>query len=727
MTVKYQVESLLRPAVEFYPAFTYGAGAIWCATAPSTLMLMPDMGYASAVVMGYMSYLRFRDGNTIRKYQNNLKRLPSFDILPQKIPFSSRVGWLGKGFEWKPIHTQRLRDATGQVGQFYTGHSRVYVKARKLEVWCADSQYFKWGEKMLGWDSKFNPLRPLPPIGGSPLPHAVEMNEVDCFEQLSERVGHKIVYGATRTGKSRLAEIYLSQDIARNDGAVVCVDPKGDAGLLRRMFVEAKRNGRDKEFYIFHLGYPSISARYNAVGTFSRISEVATRSTSQLSGEGSSAAFKEFCWRFANMVAQARVGLGVRPSYVQIMNDIMDMEPLFLEYVEALLDRKQVKRWREEVQQIEAAMNGKLPRHMTGRNPRTAAFEIYLTRNRIFDSVSAGLLGAIRYDRTYFDKLTASLLPFLEKITSGRLVELVAPDYDDVDDERPILDWYKILNRNAVVYIGLDAMTDRDVASAVGSAWFADLLSTSGFLYKHGQEAAVYGGSKFKLPKLYLHADEFNELCDDFGPLTNKAGGSGVRITAYTQAKADLRVRTGSEAKAAQMEGNFNAMVMMRVKTKDTAELLTDQLGTVEINSLTAVSGASDASDVGESIEFSSKNEDRLTAREVPILEPYNVMDLPKGHAFALVDGARLLKLRFPMIDDSKDNIKVPDYIEDLCADMARKYKTSDEWWNDLSSFTPQNMPAPPESNHFDTIKNYLGPQADVPSMDMDLDPESVY
>src|SRR3546814_3974912 len=63
------------------------------------------------------------------------------------------------------------------------------------------------------------------------------------------------------------------------------------------MYVEAKRAGRDKEFYIFHLGWPEISARYNAVGRFGRISEVATRIAGQLSGEGNSAAFREFAWR----------------------------------------------------------------------------------------------------------------------------------------------------------------------------------------------------------------------------------------------------------------------------------------------------------------------------------------------------------------------------------------------------------------------------------------------
>src|SRR3546814_8666096 len=88
--------------------------------------------------------------------------------------------------------------------------------------------------------------------------------------------------GTTRVGKTRLAELFVTQDIRRKNAAgehevVIVIDPKGDADLLKRMYVEAKRAGREGEFYVFHLGWPDISARYNAVGRFGRISEVATR------------------------------------------------------------------------------------------------------------------------------------------------------------------------------------------------------------------------------------------------------------------------------------------------------------------------------------------------------------------------------------------------------------------------------------------------------------------
>ena len=37
-----------------------------------------------------------------------------------------------------------------------------------------------------------------------------------------------------------------------------------------------------------------------------------------------------------------------------------------------------------------------------------------------------------------------------------------------------------------IVYVGLDALTDTTVASAVGNSMFADLVSVAGHIYKHG-------------------------------------------------------------------------------------------------------------------------------------------------------------------------------------------------------------------------------------------------
>jgi hypothetical protein len=49
--------------------------------------------------------------------------------------------------------------------------------------------------------------------------------------------------------------------------------------------------------------------------------------------------------------------------------------------------------------------------------------------------------------------------------------------FDDHKDNRPIIDWTQIMRQKAVVYVGLDALSDSTVAHAVGAAMFADLTT----------------------------------------------------------------------------------------------------------------------------------------------------------------------------------------------------------------------------------------------------------
>jgi hypothetical protein len=56
-----------------------------------------------------------------------------------------------------------------------------------------------------------------------------------------------------------------------------------------------------------------------------------------------------------------------------------------------------------------------------------------------------------------------------------------------------------------------------------------------------------------------------------------------MQVTAYTQTSSDIEARIGNAAKTAQVQGNFNNLIMLRVRENRTAELLTTQLPQVEI------------------------------------------------------------------------------------------------------------------------------------------------
>lgn len=367
---------------------------------------------------------------------------------------------------------------------------------------------------------------------------------------LHERVGHTLVLGTTRVGKTRLAELLITQDIHRSD-VVIVFGPKGDAALMKRVVAEAHRSGRQNGLTLFHLGYPETSARYNPVGNFSRITEVATRIANQLPSQGNSAAFREFAWRFTNIIGRALVALGRRPDYGQIIRYVTHIDPLLVEYYQHWLFDAVPKGWDREVLDRAAAINDKdLPFELKGRLHEVIALIRYAKDNNLYDGVADGLRSAFEYDKKYFDKLVASLLPLMEKLVSGKIAELLAPNYGDSRDPRPIFDWMQVIRRKGIVYVGLDALTDTAVSSAVGNAMFADLVSVAGHIYKYGVDTGLpplSQPSSPTLPVINLHADEFNELIgDEFIPLVNKSGGAGFQVTEYTQTWSDIEARIGN-------------------------------------------------------------------------------------------------------------------------------------------------------------------------------------
>ncbi len=669
------IEALLRPPVELWSTLVAFATAAIAILAPWSLMMPPGVAYGAGAVLFTIGLVRGRQAWQVLLYQRNMRRLPTYRVRSKKIPLSHRKLFLGRGFRWSQKHTQRLRDTIRPEVQHYVQPGFLYQWARRKEVAWEFVPALSLLVRLFRIRAWWNPLAPLPAVGGKPALHAVELEEQDVWMDIGERVGHTLVLGTTRVGKTRLAEILITQDIRRGD-VVIVFDPKGDAGLLKRIYAEAKRAGRGKDFYMFHLGFPQVSARYNAIGNFSRITEVATRIANQLPSEGNSAAFKEFAWRFVNIIARALVALKRRPDYQQVRRYINDIEPLFMEYARAHLDQNGAEDWKIQVGDLKDGIKERnLPAALRGRNIEAIALMRHLQAQDLYDPVLDGLVSAFKYDKTYFDKIVSSVGPLMEKLTTGNIAELISPDYLDENDTRPIFEWMDVIRRKGIVYVGLDALTDTTVASAVGNSMFADLVSVAGHIYKHG----VPGESVNTPPTISMHADEFNELIgDEFIPLLNKAGGAGFQVTAYTQTWSDVEARIGNRAKAGQVAGNFNTLIMLRVKELATAEMLTEQLPRVEVFTLMSVSGVDDSSDPGSGVDFKSRNEDRISVSEVPLLTPAELITLPKGQAFALLEGGQLWKIRMPLPAADSD---MPETLTEIANEMERTYITNDHWY----------------------------------------------
>lgn len=683
MNQKHTLEVLLRPKVEGWSTLMSGAGAAMAFYAPWSLMMTPSVAYGVGGLLTYNAYRNARTFWRLSKYQRGLRRQVLFKMAPSDIPVSRKYLFYGLGFKWGQQHAQRLKDTREPAAGKYINPGALYQLARRKELEWESTPYLSKLAEMFNKDSRFNPVRPLPPIGGEPQIHGVGDKEEPVVSLLSERNGHTLVLGTTRVGKTRMSEVLITQDIRRGD-VVVVFDPKGDAELMRRVIAESKAAGREDDLIVFHLGFPEISARYNGIGHFNRVSEVATRTANQLDSGGNSNVFREFFWRFTNIIAQALVALGRRPDYNQLAQHIQSIDDLLVDYYTFWLDKEADTDWRRHVKEIAENLNDKqLPMSLRGKNKVANAMIKYAGDRKMFDAVAMGLRSTFEYDKTYFDKIVASGLPLLEKLISGRTAELISPAYNDEQDDRPLFSWGQVIRQKKVVYIGLDALQDMAIAGTVGNTMFADLVSTAGEIYKHGTEQGFHNqdtSSGSKVP-INIHADEVNELMgDEFLPMLNKGGGAGLQITAYTQTMSDVIVKLGDESKAGQALGNFGTIVIFRVKEMATAELFTEQLPMVEVAQATEVTGSSDSVDLDSGVDFTSNAQDRIVFTEAPLLQPATIMALPKGQAFILTGGGHLWKIRVPLAD-SKNDLYMSNNFDEMAKDMAASYRTGETWW----------------------------------------------
>jgi hypothetical protein len=70
---------------------------------------------------------------------------------------------------------------------------------------------------------------------------------------------------------------------------------------------------------------------------------------------------------------------------------------------------------------------------------------------------------------------------------------------------------------------------------------------------------------------------------------------------------------------------------------------------------------------------FASRNEDRITTESAQMLSPSDLVQLPKGQAFALIHGGQLHKLRMPLPDASHDPL-MPASLEAIGNEVRRRH-----------------------------------------------------
>jgi hypothetical protein len=446
--------------------------------------------------------------------------------------------------------------------------------------------------------------------GGHPALHAVgTRHERPLVLPWSELVGHVLVAGTTRSGKTRCLEL-LAAEAIRAPGAVVILDPKGDSDLLARCAWEAARQGRP--FALFSPAFPTVSATFNPLETAATASEVATRIQALMPGGGEKRGdpfFTEYPLAVIERVAAAQATLGQRWT---------------LEGLEA----PAVLRPR-----MEALLLAYLQQHLgpaTGRTDLQGLITAYQRRTTA-DPIADALIDDLQKPRDHFQKVTANLIPAFRGVTGAPLGPLLSTLPAD-------LTWDRVLDRQMVVYFALASLLLGEVANRIGRVILQDLTGYLGRRYAYDD---VHRASP-----ITMLVDEFSNVAYPlFIDALNKAGGAGARYVLAMQSLADPEAAMGREH-AQQVFDNLNTKVWFRLADPRTAETATEGLGLCTVWAPEEGAGLSYGGVGG----LSGRVDRRLTRQEVPLLRPAWLMALPRGEAVVRLRG-EVWKLRVPLLE----------------------------------------------------------------------------
>lgn len=532
----------------------------------------------------YNGYLKEKD------YINALKGTGSFVIKYDELPTDRLL--VGKGFLWGP--------------EYPTVVNRLMQDKKLLEE----------GES----------------LGGLSFIHGVGIrSEKDISVPLSDLVGHSVIIGTTRVGKTRAYEILISQAIKRGE-PVVIFDPKGDKELLDRVVETCRVYGRGDDFMFFALPYPKFSAHYNPLKNFTLPNEIPDRIANLLPGGGDSDTFRSFAWQVISVITNAMLYLNLRPN-IRLISEysLAKTNELCKRCISEAFRRN--GHYNAEIAELDEEQSSMVEDYIKLYHNTTHA-EV---KNDAIDN----LILLAKHPKEHFQKMIASLTPLLSKLSTGEIGTLMSDRSDSGDD----IDWERAIKNNKVVYMLFGSLLMRDTAKSVVRMALQDFTSFVGAKY-------CYIGDK-KVTNLFI--DEFTEVVDPtFVNLLNKAGGSGVRILLASQSVADLESELRSAAKAQQIFDNLNTKLWLRTADMATAEVFSNAAGTVSVRQES--SGVSVSPDMSSSeLLYKSSYSQNTSEKSVPLVDPSWFLKLPKGQGFVISSG-RVFKVRIPLLQDCKTN-----------------------------------------------------------------------
>lgn len=595
MSVRYQYENLLRKPVEYRSATIYFIASMIMLFVPHLFFMPKSIAFSGALVLLIRSSIRFYHGYKLQEYQLFLPRLGSFKIPAKPLQRVKQAQWIGLGFLWDGRHTQRLFDLEKPENRhLISQRSTLNAKTKNsLKSLC-----FVFIKRALPRLYQQRNELPLPAGGGKPEIHAVGLweGERDIGIYFSEQIGHSLILGQPKTGKSNLLEIELIQSIARKD-AILLLDIKGSPSIFKRAYQQAT----EQKFPLFLIGDCSSSIYFTVIWSYQLLKF-------PLKEENTSSKERSFIFRYIVLLAEITQKLGY--THDSLITESLSPHKYLLQELQNYV---QINDTLDNLSTKELLLHYyQSPQLHT--NYYSAIYELLL----IPTSQLANLLNKHR--------------SFIKELLNSSITKQAFQNQQKVEFKNlfPI--------NGGLAYFNLKQFATNEILTTYINVIEEELIELANI------------NSNFRP---LIIADELaNTLQEESIPLIDTINQIKARLSLYEPDIPRISKQLSEQNSAADyFLSLFNQLIILRSANQFICDYLMQRQKDVYVTTTDLISGASDNSNIHSDIKFSSSTTVRQTKQKTHLLSLHDFASLPIGQAFCLLEGNQLYKIRIPLVE----------------------------------------------------------------------------
>ena len=352
--------------------------------------------------------------------------------------------------------------------------------------------------------------------------HGVELSNIQKEIEITipdqDRNGHFGCFGTTRTGKTKIIENIIEQDILKGLNVVV-IDPKGDVELFSRVVQASAEAGRLEEVMFLSPIYTDYSIMLDPLAYYYMEDELVDHVISGIKAR------EDYFIAIAYEVTQAVIaGLALQAK--------LKGERLNINFydIKARSDWHNLRTFKDSLQDLSGSQ------------------EVTTSIEQILNSPP-----------DFFSKVSSSLRTTLSALTSGSTGRIIGKSL--------VNEFVRRFEeaRGVILFCNTGSMLARRTAHIIGRVLISMIQSMLGRFYASGRKLN---------PPLSLHIDEgHNMLYKGIEELFNKGGAANVYVHFYTQSIAQIEEEVGKEA-ARSIIDNINTWVFMLVNHPETARFI---------------------------------------------------------------------------------------------------------------------------------------------------------